>query len=161
MKKELEMTDFQPLSEMELLQSMWKQPIRRVTELIVPRVTFDLMDGSLNNKSWFFRVPYAFRDALDIKYEQRIKEKMPYMLWTQGPLLSFSSGDTFKSADGLSALQIDEGTPMAWDTENGVMSLGSVLFKCFSIEDFRYSLKETKNLNQMDFLDLLINGAKG
>lgn len=158
------MTDFLEVSseefksEIELLQSLWKQPIRRSTKLIVPEVTFDLTDGCLNNESWLFKVPYAFRDQLDIKFEQRIKDKKPYMVWTQGPILNFRLGDTFNSADGLYALQVESVSPMEWDSNLREMSLGSVIFKKYSIDGAKHNLKETLNLNQMEFLDLLING---
>jgi hypothetical protein len=145
-------------TEQELLKSLWKHPIRRSTELIVPDITYDLNKGSLNNESWYFKVPYAFRDHLDIKYEQRIKDKMAHMVWTQGPILNFRLGDVFHSADGNYSLQVESASPMEWDSDLEEMIPGYVMFKKYTVEGSKHFLKETVNLNQMEFLDLLING---
>ena len=81
------------MGELELLKSMWAHKVKRNTKLIVSEVTYDQGKGHLNNDHWHFQVPYAFLDALDLKYEQRMKNKKPYMVWTQGPLLRFKDGD--------------------------------------------------------------------
>ena len=63
------------MGELELLKSMWAHKVKRNTKLIVSEVTYDQGKGHLNNDHWHFQVPYAFRDALDLKYEQRMKIK--------------------------------------------------------------------------------------
>ena len=63
------------MEELEYLKSLWSRKIKRKTKLIVPEVKYQNLKGSLNNENWKFKVPYAFREALDIKFEQRMKDK--------------------------------------------------------------------------------------
>ena len=97
----------------EHLESMWASKISRKTPTI-PEVSYDteLSVGSLNNDDWFFKVPYAFREALDLKFEERKKNKKGYMVWTQGPILSFKNGDFFTAKNGSTALQVQFADPM-------------------------------------------------
>lgn len=43
---------------------------------------------------WKFKLPTAFRDALDIKLTNRMIEKKRYSILTQGDAFSFKTGDT-------------------------------------------------------------------
>lgn len=90
---------------LEHLESMWDSKVKRKVPTI-PIVSYDteLSVGSLSNEDWYFKVPYAFREALDLKYEERKKNKKSYMVWTQGPILSFKDGDSFTARDNKTAL---------------------------------------------------------
>ena len=59
------------MKELDQLKTMWAPKVKRITTLIVPEITHNGNDYSLNNDSWIFKVPFAFRNALDIKYEER------------------------------------------------------------------------------------------
>ena len=146
------------ISEYHLLKSMWKEKVRRSTDLIVPFITYEGMKGSLNNLHWFFDVGYHFRDALNIKYEERKKNKKPYMVWTQGPVISFKDGDLINSKDNTIALQVTYASPMGWDESAGVMYQGNVTYKEYAIKDKAYELIRNKTCNQMEFLKILITG---
>ena len=58
---------------------------KRSLELIA-----EFVDGYA--KDWHFAVGEYFRDALDIKYTQRIQNTKKVMLWTQGPFYCFAEG---------------------------------------------------------------------
>jgi hypothetical protein len=146
------------VKELVYLKSMWAHKVRRKTELIVPEVTYHNNQGSLNNESWAFKVPYAFREALDIKFEQRKKNKKPYMVWTQGPILSFKDGDLIHTKDGKRAVQVQFASQMGWDPITDEMYQGSVVY-------YEYDTSETSPIKtneytctQMQFLQLLITG---
>ena len=146
------------MNELEHLRSMWAAKVKRKTELIVPQVTYIGRGGSLNNDAWAFKVPYAFRDALDIKYEERKKDKKPYMVWTQGPLLSFNEGDLLRSKDGLRAVQIRISNPMGWDSTKNEMYQGSVVYSDYAVSNKLFSKFNQDTCTQMQFLELLIRG---
>ena len=140
------------MQEIKHLKSMWTAKVKRSESLIVPKVSL----GSLSNDSWAFNVPYAFRDALDIKYEQRMKEKKPYMIWTQGPLINFNEGDTFTARNNKSAIQIIFATGMGWDTTTNTMYPGSVVLDEFEINELKYTKIKQRNCSQMELLETLI-----
>jgi len=146
------------MQELEHLRSMWKHKIKRKTDLIVSRVTYVNMSGSLNNEHWEFKVPYAFRDALDIKYEQRRKDKKPYRVWTQGPILSFKEGDVLTSANKSKSVQVQFSNCMGWDTSKDEMYEGNVVYEKYGITDGIYSEGGHVTCTQMQFLELLICG---
>jgi hypothetical protein len=146
------------MNELEHLRSMWARKIKRQTDLIVPKVTYDGWEGSLNNESWEFKVTYAFRDALDIKYEERKKSKKTYMLWTQGPILRFKDGDLIHSKDGKRAVQVQFAQPMGWDSTNNEMYQGSVVYSEFAVSGNSLSKTSERSCTQMQFLQLLIHG---
>lgn len=114
---------------LEQLESMWAPKVKRKVPTI-PEVKFDteLGVGTLDNDDWFFKVPYAFREALDIKFEERKKDKKGYMVWTQGPILSFKDGDTFTAQNEKSSLQVKFSNPMGWDPDKNKMYQGSIVF---------------------------------
>lgn len=145
------------MNELEHLRSMWTATSKRVTKLIVD-LTYDGNQGSLNNDSWVFNVPYAFRDALDIKYEQRMKKLEPYWVWTQGPLLNFVKGDLINSKDGLLAVQVESASQMEWNYSKDEMFQGSVVYSEYSVTSGRYVKLKEHTCTQMQFLQLLIHG---
>ncbi len=142
----------------EHLRSMWGEKVRRSTELIVPAITHDGPESSLNNDSWVFDVHYHFRDALDIKYEERRKDKTPYMVWTQGPFLSFKEGDLIQARDGRSAVQVRFANPMGWDPTKGEMYQGSVFYSEYEVSEGVYTKLQERTCSQMQFLQLVIFG---
>ena len=144
------------MNELEHLKSMWCEKVKRSTKLIVPDVTYENMVGSLNNAHWAFKVPYAFREALDIKYEQRIKGKESHKIWTQGPILGFKEGDLLHSKNSTKAVQVQFANPMGWDKQNNEMFQGSVYYTEYKISDSKYTETQRKTSNQMLFLQLLI-----
>ena len=146
------------MNELEHLRSMWAAKAKRKTELIVPQVTYDGQEKSLNNDSWVFKVPYSFRDALDIKYEERKRDKKPYMVWTQGPLLSFKEGDLIRSKDERRAVQVRFATQMGWDSGKAEMYQGSVVYSDFAVSGNSFSKLNENSCTQMQFLQLLIFG---
>lgn len=145
------------MSELEQLRAMWTPKFKRVTNLIV-RLSYDGSEGSLKNESWAFNVPYAFRDALDIKYEQRMKKLEPFWVWTQGPLLSFTKGDLINSRDGFRAVQIESASQMEWNYSKNEMDQGTVVYTEYSITSGRYIKLMVHTCTQMQFLQLLIHG---
>ena len=146
------------MNALEHIRSMWAAKVKRSTKLIVPSVTHDGPEGSLNNESWAFRVPYAFRDALDIKYEERRKEKTPYMVWTQGPILSFKEGDLIYAKDDCRAVQIRFASRMAWDAQKEEMYQGSVAYSEYVVSGGSFSKLKEHECTQMQFLELLMFG---
>lgn len=147
------------MKELDHLQKMWASKIKRSTDLIVPEVTHEGLNGSLNNEYWFFNVKYAFREALDIKYEERKKNKKPYMVWTQGPILSFKEGDLIHSNDGQRAVQVQFANQMGWDSAKQQMYVGSVSYFEMSVSDGFFNKISEQSCTQMQFLQLLIYGA--
>lgn len=147
------------MNETEHLKSMWAAKIKRKLNLIVPKVTYDESEGSLHNDSWAFKVPYAFRDALDIKFEERIKDKEPYMVWTQGPILNFKEGDMLHSKDGVRAVQILSAAPMGWDSKEAKMNEGAVFYSEYAVAKNSFLKLRDRNCTQMQFLQMLIHGT--
>lgn len=145
------------------LKTMWptgdKTKIKR--ELAAcPSVYYNsaLSQGTLNNEHWYFSVPFTFRDALDIKYEQRIKDKEGTMVWTQGPILKFKMGDNFPAKNNNTTIQVQFSDQMGWDKDKNEMYLGSVVFDLFEFINKKYIYIQRYQCNQMEFLELLING---
>ena len=143
------------MNELEHLKSIWAPKIRRQTILIVPEVT----SKSLHNQHWKFDVLFAFRDALDIQFQRRIKNKKPYWVWTQGPILSFKEGDIIKSRDGKQLVQVQFANPMGWDESKNSMNEGSVMFDEFAVNNDQHTKIRRETCSQMQFLELLIYGA--
>lgn len=121
-------TDEKP--EMSLLRSMWRKRVRRKTKLIVDGVNYssESATGSMENSHWKYSAGYGFREALDISYDERKKNKKAYMVWTQGPFLNFKSGDLLRSNDKSHVIQVRQATPMSWNNQSGQMNLGEVLY---------------------------------
>ncbi len=73
------------MDELILLRNIWGsrrkelkngEPAKKIVflrkvELIVPRISYENGKGNLHNDHWAYQVSYAFREALDIKYEER------------------------------------------------------------------------------------------
>jgi hypothetical protein len=146
------------MNVLEHLRSMWAEKAKRTTKLIVSSISHEGREGSLENGSWAFKVPYAFRDALDIKYEERQKDKMSYMVWTQGPILSFKEGDLIQAKDGNSSVQVRFAERMGWDVSKAEMYEGSVVYAMYDLSGGPYTKLGEHSCTQMQFLELLIFG---
>lgn len=154
------------MNELEIIKSLWpKKGIdgkiikkNREISLIVPEISYFGQDGSLNNDSWAFRVGYAFRDALDIKYEERKINKEPYMVWTQGPCLDFKEGDILHAKDGNRTVQVLSAKQMEFDSEKDEFYRGLVVYSEYEVSGNSFTKIEDRACTQMQFLQLLIDG---
>ncbi|CCN37194.1 hypothetical protein VIBNISO65_1660020 [Vibrio nigripulchritudo SO65] len=144
----------------EHLKSMWGPKVRRKTTTI-PEVKYDTEKsvGMLMNNDWFYNVTYAFREALDLKFEERKVNKRSYMIWTQGPILNFKNGDTFISKCETNAVQVKYANSMGWDADKHEMYKGSVVYELFKIENGNYKKLSQLACTQVDFLEVLITGC--
>jgi hypothetical protein len=146
------------MNELEYLKSLWGPKAKRKTDLIVPQITYENNEGSLNNESWAYNVSYAFREALDIRLEQRMRNSVPYKIWTQGPLLSFKDGDLIHSQDGKKSVQVLFAREMGWDSIKEEMYQGSVVYTEFGLSGNSLTKRSEHTCTQMQFLQLLIFG---
>ena len=130
---------------------------------VVPKVTWDstMMAGSLNNEHWAFNVHYAFREALDLRFMERVRNKRKVHLWTQGALVSFKEGDTLVSRCRSRSVQVKYANGMGWDAAKQEMYFGSVIFKKHTIKNGVFSFVGEDNLTQLEFLEMLITGSIG
>lgn len=151
--------------QIKLLKSLWKKRTKRSSKLIVPTVTSSTptLSGSLNTDDWAFDVHFAFRDALDISYDERTETKdkkivRRYMLWTQGPIIHFKEGDLIHSMDGKTCVQVKLSNPMGWDQSKDEMYQGIVTFDIFEKSEGKIVPKDSRSTTQMDFLKILISG---
>lgn len=75
------------------------QPPRGRRSLVKPGALFG---------SWAFAIPAHFWPALDVLRTERVYQKRPRLVWTQGnpPAYDFHEGDIFRSRSGEHAVQI-------------------------------------------------------
>lgn len=145
------------MEELNYLEKMWAVRTRRSERLIVKDATADVLVSSFDS-NWMFPVVGAFREALDIKYMKRIKDKKGVFVWTQGPILKFKEGDLLANEAGSLAVQVYYAAPMGWDHELGSMYEGAVTFDVFSISDGSYTKEDRHSVTQMQFFEMLISG---
>lgn len=128
---------------------------------VVPKVTWNstMMTGSLNNEHWAFNVHYAFREALDLRFMERVRNKRKVHLWTQGALVSFKEGDTLVSRCVSKSVQVKYANGMGWDSAKNEMYYGSVIFKKHIIKKGSLNFVGEYNLTQLEFLEMLITGS--
>ena len=153
-------------------ETLTKQRVQRKTKLLVSKEpSKDDRKSCLSNDQWFFVVPYAFRDALDIKYQERVKtvkskdldsktqeHRYRYSVWTQGRLISFKEGDLLTSKDNEYFVQVNHANPMGWDPSANKMYFGSVNYSLY-LKAAGIKLVCSEGVNQLEFLNLLINGV--
>ncbi len=144
------------MKEIEHLKTMWSKRSKRSLDLIVDAVVYEDGKGRLVNPHWAYDVTYAFRDALDLKFEERVKEKKPYMTWTQGPLLRFKDSDIIHARNGDSVLRVKYANPMGWDDAEDAMYEGSVIYEEYACRDGVHSLTDEGSRTQVEFLARLI-----
>ncbi|HIF9342099.1 TPA: hypothetical protein ACX6RU_002184 [Photobacterium damselae] len=144
----------------ELRKEKNKEQFERLDEdknvpFIVPAVTWDSVSqtGSLNNDHWAFNVGYQFREALDLIFMERVRNKQKVYRWSQGPIIAFKEGDLIRSKDNKRSVQVRFANPMGWDVDKNDMYYGSVTY-------LESNSLETKILSQIDFLNLLITGKE-
>lgn len=120
---------------------------------VVPFVTWDSENqiGSLNNEHWVFNVGYEFREALDLIFMKRVRNKQTVYRWSQGPIIAFKEGDLIRTKDNKRSVQVRFSNPMGWDTNKDEMYYGSVSY-------LESDSLEIKILSQIDFLNFLITG---
>lgn len=68
------------MDELAHLKSLWKQRSKRSADLIIPNVSYSRNIGSLNNSHWAYQVPYAYREALDLRLDERRKKVKIYRI---------------------------------------------------------------------------------
>ncbi|MAW08354.1 MAG: hypothetical protein CME61_08780 [Halobacteriovoraceae bacterium] len=146
------------MNEITHLKKMWKPRAKRSAKTIADPVSLKGLEGSLSNDHWAFNVTYAFRDALDIRYDMRVINKRKTPLWTQGPLIGFKDGDLIHTRDKHRAVQVRFAQPMGWDRDKNCMYTGSVVFTEFNIQEGRPTEIAQHTCTQMEFLELLISG---
>lgn len=109
---------------------------------------------------WFFLVHTAFKSALDIYFVERSKNKIKYLVETEGyPMrFSFSVGDSVNSRCGNWSLQVDQSTP---DGDNSVGNVGFVIYaknEPSNIYEGIWRRHKWLSTSQNDFVSLLICG---
>lgn len=145
------------MHELDNLYKIKGSTKRRLVKLLVSEERLNAKTN-LDYEHWKYTVPFAFREALDLRYIQRSKNKKKYMVWTQGPCLRFQEGDVLHSKCGSFAVQVTYALPMGWDEENNEMYEGSVLFDVFHISHGQYFKQYNRQVTQLEFLKILIDG---
>ena len=120
---------------------------------------------------WFMAVKESYRNALDIKYTERKKDKKSFFEWTQGQYFSFAEGHLFydtpkgyeKWEKALRAIKtcckIVSATPI--ELKNKKLVEGRVKFIIYKPDEKFTSLKAVKNykLSQTEFVIFLKTGV--
>lgn len=124
---------------------------------VVPRITWNssTQKGSLHNEHWHFIVGYGFREALDLLFMERVRNKKKIGLWSQGCIISFKEGDLIHSRCGQRSVQVKFAAPMGWDEAKNEMYYGTVTYNERNIEK---GSMQSHTLNQLEFLTMLIEG---
>jgi hypothetical protein len=132
----------------------------------------DFTDGFAAD--WAFAVPKVFRNQLDIRLTERVKDKKSSWVWTQGNRFSFDVGHVFYDTplayhlswnDALQvlrvALQVQFANPMGYDEqEPDGLYKGAIWFKVYQPNENATALVEVDSLacNQVEFVQFLKNG---
>ena len=106
---------------------------------------------------WFMHLPACFDAALDMQLLERRKNKVPFLIWTQGNNFGFSQGDIiyrnpFTGSGNAPLLQIDSASSAGLG-ESGKRSPGHVRFTWHFTGD-----DTTREMTQDEFVRLLISG---
>ncbi|MBY0436621.1 MAG: hypothetical protein K2W80_00415 [Burkholderiales bacterium] len=144
------------MKELDLLREIGRQPGSRSATLIVPQVSYLNGVGSLNNDGWAFTVPYAFREALDLKYVKRSGHSGSAMVWTQGAAIAFRASDVLYSKDERTLVQIINAEPVSWDANTRDMKEGYVSFTSRDVSSL--DIWHETVTTQLGFLAMLITG---
>lgn len=121
---------------------------------------------------WYMAVKECYRNALDIKYTERKKDKKSFFEWTQGPYFSFAEGHLFydtpkaykKWEQAIEAIKIAckivSATPTSLDKNKNLVE-GMVVFTIYKPDAKRTSLKADKDytLSQTEFVNFLKTGS--
>ncbi len=154
------------MREIELIEKMTlNKRVKRSERLITP-----IMLDSLKTECWAFPLSYGFRDALDIRFTEKVttikkvingeevKVQKKHMLWTQGRVIAFKDGDFIINSVRDAAVQVEFAQPMGWDNLKDIMYNGSVIFKLYNIQSGKYFLSGKHECDQLAFLAFLITG---
>lgn len=120
---------------------------------------------------WFMAVKESYRNALDIKYTERKKDKKSFFEWMQGPYFSFAEGHLFYNTPKAYrkwkvaieaikvACKIVSATPTILD-KNKKLVEGMVVFTIYKPDAKLTSLKAVKDykLSQTEFVNFLKTG---
>ena len=119
---------------------------------------------------WFMAVKESYRNALDVKYTERKKDKESFFEWTQGPYFSFAEGHLFydtpkgyeKWEKALRTIKtcckIVSATPT--ELKNKKLDEGIVVFTIYKPDEKHEFLKAVGNykLSQAEFVTFLKTG---
>lgn len=121
-----------------------------------------MKENNFLNEHWHYKVSFAFRDALDIKFTEKVKDRESSKEWTQGVYLNFKEGDTLHSKNKKKCIQIIRAIPAK--IYMGEYQEGTVVYYEYNIDERgRYTLvniDKKKHLSQKEFLYYLITGVK-
>jgi len=123
-------------------------------------------------EGWYMCVPSCFNDALDIKQTERVENKKKVLVWTQGSIFSFKSGDTvYDTPDAYKVwsealktiglcVQVKTGAGAAAIEGKTGGFPGSVTFLILTPNKSRSKLVERglHSMSQDDFVRFLISG---
>ena len=155
------------MKEIDLIKKMALSTRAKRSDILIAPIKLDCLD----TQNWVFPLCYGFREALDIRYTekvttikkmidgQEVKVKKKYMIWTQGRIIAFKDGDLIINTCGDIAVQVEFAQPMGWDVSKDTMYTGSVMFKLYNIQEGKYLLAARYKCDQLEFLTLLINGS--
>lgn len=143
----------------------------------------DFKDGYIQD--WYFKLPEAFKDALDIQFTERTIDKKKKKFWTQGKCYAFNNGDvvynriinrneTWRTTllfSELIALQIISASPATLEkiteevkgkekVKHYEYHEGEVEFKVLKPNSDKTALQIVKILkcSQVQFVEILKNG---
>lgn len=139
--------------------------VRRSLELIVDDVRYVGNRGELDNPEWAYEVPFAFRDALDIRYQERQEHKQSVYRWTQGPYVAFSPGDLLHHRDtggcvqvlSSVAVRVEPGSGQTGEVQAFRVDAGYVHAQFYQRREGRYFPMQRWSGTQWAFLEGLIS----
>ena len=137
---------------------------KRHTHLIA-----DFVNGFADG--WVMAVKECYRNELDIKLTERMRDKQPYLEWTQGPYFSFDEGHLFydtpkayqKWGQALKtikiACKITSATPTTLDKDKNLVE-GVVEFTKYKPDANFTSMVAVQDykLSQREFVNFLKTG---
>lgn len=149
------------MRELNLLASLAATGrLKRGRRLLVQDLQYEGTTGHWRTAEWAYAVPYAFREALDIRFLLRMEHKQEVMRWTQGPLLAFSAGDVLHRCDGSGCVQVVFARPMARGQSLAAHSLDPGYVGCHLCDGPAGDMQLAAfwEGTQLDFLRGLISG---
>lgn len=139
-----------------IINSLRNKKSSRSSELLS-----EVENGKLLNEHWYYKVDFAFRDALDIQYTKKSENKQSTKEWTQGIYINFKEGDTLHRKDNRECIQVIRSIPTTLNSV-GEYQEGIVVYYKYKIDESgKYSLvnvDEKKHFTQKEFLYYLMRG---
>lgn len=103
----------------DLLRSLWPKAkidrranAKRSKDLLVDRVDYAGLTGTVETSDWVYDIPYGMLQALDIQLMVRFVKGIETLAWMQGPYLAFAIGDIVHTRDGCQFVQVTRALPM-------------------------------------------------